>query len=60
MTKKQKQELNYFINPDTHRITYNIMCRKCVKDCKQSYRSIIVSCPNYKSKRSKKRREGEG
>ena len=53
LTKKLRQEMDYFINPETGRRTYNKLCRKCCKDCKQSYKALVVSCPNYKSKQSK-------
>lgn len=52
LSKKAKQEWNFFINPNTGRRTYNKLCRKCHNDCKQSYRVIIVHCRKFKSKRS--------
>ena len=52
LSKKLKQEWDYFINPKTGRRTYNDLCRKCRNDCKQSFRAIVVSCPLYLSKRS--------
>ena len=51
MSKGMKEEMAYFIN-DKGRITHNDQCRKCVCDCKQSYRAVIVYCPKYKSKRA--------
>ena len=54
LSKKLKQEWALFINPKTGRRTYNDLCRKCRKDCKQSFRAIVVSCPLYCSKRSVK------
>ena len=38
-----------FIN----RIQYNDQCKKCVHDCKQSFRCRIVWCRKYCSKRRK-------
>ena len=56
MSKKDKEEWNYFLN-ERGRITYNELCRKCDRDCKQSLRAVIVQCPEYNSKRSKKKRQ---
>ena len=53
MSKRDKEEMNFFL--DEHgRISYNEQCRKCERDCKQSFRAIIVCCPEYNSKRRKK------
>ena len=54
LSKKLKQEWDFFISPKTGRRTYNDLCRKCRNDCKQSFRAIVVSCPLYCSKRSVK------
>lgn len=54
MSKKDKEEMAFYINPDTGRITYNDKCKKCVKECKQSYRATIVQCTQYESKRAVK------
>ena len=55
MSKKDKQELGFFLN-DQGRIEYNELCRKCDRDCKQSFRAEIISCPEYNSKRKKKKK----
>ena len=52
MSKKRKQEWSFFLN-DRNRITYNDLCRKCVHDCKQSFRATVIDCPHYCSKRSR-------
>lgn len=44
MSKKRKQEWSFFLN-DCNRITYNALCRKCVHECKQSFRAIVIECP---------------
>lgn len=31
---------------------YNDQCRRCIHDCKQSFRTEVVACPRYFSKRS--------
>ncbi len=51
MSKKRKLEWQYFLN-DRNRITFNKLCRHCRNDCKQSFRSIVIECPKYISKRS--------
>ena len=51
MSKKKRLEMNFFINAKG-RIEYNRLCRACVNDCKQSHKAELVSCPQYKSKRS--------
>ena len=52
MPKKRKLELSFFLN-ERGRVTYNDLCRKCQRSCKQSFRAVIVDCPHYLSKRSK-------
>lgn len=52
LNKKEKDEWAFFIDPTTGRRKYNDKCRKCVSECKQSYKATIVYCPKYKSKRS--------
>lgn len=52
LSKKLKQEWNFFMNPNTGRRTYNKFCRKCHNDCEQSYHVIIVYCRKFKAKRS--------
>ena len=55
MSKKRKQELAFFLN-ERGRVAHNDTCRKCVGDCKQSFRTVIVCCPCYESKRSRRRK----
>ena len=54
LSKKAKQEWDFFINPETSRRTYNSLCLKCKNKCKQSHKAIVVFCPKYKSKRGAK------
>ena len=51
-TEQKKLEWSFFIN-NRGRITFNTLCRKCVHDCKQSFRAVVVECPHYRSKRAK-------
>ncbi len=52
-------EWSFFLN-DRSRITYNELCRKCQHECKQSFRAVVVDCPKYLSKRSKKKDKTAG
>lgn len=52
MSKSRKLEWSFFLN-DRGRITFNALCRKCVHDCKQSFRTVLIECPHYRSKRAK-------
>lgn len=54
MSKKQKKELDFFLN-DRGRRSYNDLCRKCQHECRQSFRAVIIVCPHYLSKRAKRR-----
>ena len=54
MSKKDKQEWDFYLD-ENGRISYNELCRNCDRECKQSFRAIIVSCPEYNSKRRKKK-----
>ena len=56
MSKKRRLELSFFLN-ERNRVTYNELCRKCCHDCKQSFRAVVIECPKYLSKRSRKGNE---
>ena len=58
MSKKRRLELAFFLN-ERNRVTYNELCRKCRPPCKQSFRAVVVDCPKYLSKRSRRRDETE-
>ena len=51
MSKKLKEEWALFLN-ERGRMNYNDLCRKCRNNCKQSYRALLIECPNYCSKRA--------
>lgn len=51
LSQRDKQEWAYFIN-DIGRRAYNEKCRKCMNECKQSYRAEIICCLKYVSKRA--------
>lgn len=58
MSNKRRLELSFFLN-ERNRVTYNELCRKCRHACKQSFRAVVVECPRYLSKRSR-RKAGTG
>ena len=51
MSKKMKHEWSLYLN-DKGRRAYNTLCRRCAHTCKQSFRSLVVECPRYYSKRA--------
>ena len=51
MSKKMKHEWSLYLNGKGRR-AYNTLCRRCVHTCKQSFRSLVVECPRYYSKRA--------
>ena len=52
MSKKRKEELALFLN-ERGRVEYNSLCRRCVHNCKQAYKVLVVVCDRYLSKRAK-------
>ena len=58
MSKKRKQELSLFLN-ERGRVEYNSLCRRCVHNCKQAYKVMVVECCRYLSKRAKEALEKE-
>ena len=53
LSKKYKQEMAFYLD-ERNRIRYNDLCKKCEKECKQSFRAIIVDCPFERKSRKKK------
>ncbi len=53
LSKKEKLYWSFFIDPQTHRRRYHALCRRCTKECKQSFLVSSIICPLYVSKRSK-------
>ena len=51
MSNKRRLEWSFFLNE---------LCRKCQHECKQSFRAVVVDCPKYLSKRSKKKDKTAG
>lgn len=49
MSKKRKLEWAFFLN-ERNRITYNKLCLKCQRDCKQSFRCLVICCPKFEQK----------
>lgn len=50
-SQKRKDEWAFFLG-DTDRRRYADLCRRCIHDCKQSFRAEVIVCPGYISKRS--------
>ncbi len=48
MSRSQRWKLEWasFLGENGRR-QYNRICRDCVRDCKQSFRVILVECPRY-------------
>ena len=51
MSKKRKHEWSIFLNHRGRRC-YNVLCRRCIHPCKQSFRAMVVECARYHSKRA--------
>ena len=54
MPKKRKLVLFFFLHPRGS-ILYPYLSRFCSRNCTQSFRAVIVDCPHYLSKRSKRK-----
>ena len=52
LSKKYKHEWQFFLD-DRNRMKYNDLCKRCEKECKQSFRAIIIDCPFERKKRKK-------
>ena len=44
MSREKRLEWSFFLN-HRNRIAYNVLCRSCTHDCKQSFRAIVVLWP---------------
>ena len=58
LSKKYKQEWQFFLD-DRNRMKYNELCKKCERECKQSFRAIIVDCPVERKNRRKNQKNGK-
>lgn len=52
-SKAWKMKWSYFLGENGRR-QYNRICRRCVHNCKQSFRACMIACPKYLSKEAKK------
>ena len=43
---KKINDLAFFQN-DRLKVQFCVMCMDCQKDCKQSFRAVIVRCPRF-------------
>jgi hypothetical protein len=48
-TEEFKKERTFFIKLSTGYITFNMKCKKCKRNCKQSYKAVLIACPIYKN-----------
>jgi len=46
---KWKSEWAFFLGTNGRR-QYNRVCKRCVHDCKQSFRAVLIACPRYRCK----------
>ena len=54
LSKKFCEEWAFYIKPGTRkRIVFNEKCKKCMHECKQSYRVEIIACKNFQKKEGK-------
>ena len=51
-SKKWRLEWSLFLSEKGRR-KYNKVCKRCARDCKQSFRADVVCCPRYQSRSSK-------
>ena len=58
MAKQRKQELTFFLH-DLGRVNHTVLCRRCVRSCKQSFRTIVVECRRNVSKRAVEVKQNE-
>ena len=56
LSKKYKLEWTFFLD-DRNRMKYNDLCKKCERECKQSFRAVIIDCPFVRKDKPKKRKE---
>ena len=54
-SKKWRLEWSLFLSEKGRR-KYNKVCKRCVHNCKQSFRAVVLSCPHYLSIYSSKTR----
>ena len=55
MSRSKKWQLEWaFFLGENGRLKYNKICKGCAHPCKQSFRAVVIECPKYLSKRSRK------
>lgn len=55
-SKRWKTEWDFFLGENGRR-QYNRICRRCVHDCKQSFRADLIQCSKYISREAKNTHE---
>jgi hypothetical protein len=46
LSQRARLEWSLFIGENRRR-QYNGLCRRCNRDCKQSFRAAIIDCPRF-------------
>ena len=49
--KFKKENLFFLKGKNRQKLAFNEKCMKCSNDCKQSYKTIVIACPNFSSNR---------
>lgn len=47
ISQRRLLEWSFFLN-HRNRITYNRLCQRCSRDCKQSFRTLVILCRRYR------------
>lgn len=53
----KKSNETAFYQDDKGEIKYNKFCEKCINPCKQSFKAELVTCPNFRGKPNKERKQ---
>lgn len=54
LSKRFCEEWAFYIEPGTRKqVVFNEKCKKCMHECKQSYRVEIIACKDYIKKEGK-------
>lgn len=52
LSEKFKKENSFFLKgKNRQKLAFNEKCTRCIHDCKQSYKTIVIACPNFNSNR---------
>ena len=57
-TKKFREEWAFFLN-EHGKLAFAEKCKLCERDCKQSFRAVVMYCPHYLYKDRKRKEKGD-